>query len=72
MIPQSRAKPTQFVDAAEVEKPRVTTDGHLVSDARIVRSGIQIYAAIEIGKPAMQMVRVDRPEAEVFHSDRLA
>lgn len=62
----------QFIDAAEVEKPRVTADGYLVADARIVRTGIQIYAGIEVGKPEMQMVRVYRPEAEVFHRDSLA
>ena len=62
----------QFIDAAEVEKPRVTADGYLVADARIVRTGIQIYAGIEVGKPEMQMVRVYRPEVEVFHRDSLA
>lgn len=62
----------QFIDAAEVEKPRLTADGYLVADARIVRTGIQIYAGIEVGKPEKGMVRVYRPEAEVFHRDSLA
>lgn len=62
----------QFIDAAEVEKPRLTADGYLVADARIVRTGIQHYAGFEVGKPEMQMVRVYRPEAEVFHRDSLA
>lgn len=61
-----------FIDAAAVEHPRVTADGYLVADARIVRTGIQIYAGFEVGKPDMETVRVYRPEAEVFHKDSLA
>jgi hypothetical protein len=62
----------QFIDAAAVEHPRLTGDGYLVADARIVRTGIQHYAGFEVGKPEMQMVRVYRPEEEVFHRDSLA
>ena len=61
-----------FTDAATVEHARVTADGYLVADARIVRTGIQIYGGSEVGKPDMPTVRVWRPEAEVFHKDSLA
>jgi hypothetical protein len=57
----------QFTDAVAVAgKPRRTADGYLVAEARCVRTGIQLYAGDEVGKPEMQMVRVYRPEAEVF------
>lgn len=62
----------KFIDAAAVEHPRVTSDGYLVADARVVRTGIQIYTGAEVGKPELAMVRVYRPEAEVFSSDSLA
>lgn len=61
-----------FIDAAAVEHPRVTGDGYLVADARVVRTGIQIYTGAEVGKPELPTVRVYRPEAEVFSSDSLA
>ncbi|SHI79938.1 hypothetical protein SAMN02745911_1204 [Aureimonas altamirensis DSM 21988] len=61
-----------FIDAAAVEHPRVTSDGYLVADARVVRTGIQIYTGAEVGKPELAMVRVYRPGAEVFSSDSLA
>lgn len=57
----------QFTDAVTVEgKPRRTADGYLVAEARCVRTGIQLYAGDEVGKPDMATVRVYRPEAEVF------
>lgn len=57
----------QFTDAVTVAgKPRRTADGYLVAEARCVRTGIQLYAGDEVGKPDMPMVRVYRPEAEVF------
>lgn len=61
-----------FIDAAAVEHPRVTGDGYLVADARVVRTGIQIYTGAEVGKPDVAMVRVYRPEAEVFSDKSLA
>lgn len=61
-----------FIDAAAVEHPRVTGDGYLVADARVVRTGIQIYTGAEVGKPDVATVRVYRPEAEVFSDKSLA
>lgn len=57
----------QFTDAVAVAgKPRRTADGYLVTEARCVRTGIQLYAGSEVGKPDMPVVRVYRPADEVF------
>lgn len=62
----------QLFDAVTLGDARRTNDGYLVCDARIARTGIQIYAGREVGKPEMAQVRVYRPEAEVFHKDAMA
>src|SRR6187551_2846307 len=56
----------QFTDAVAVAgKPRRTADGYLVAEARCVRSGIQLYAGDEVGKPEMKVVRVYRAPEQV-------
>lgn len=61
-----------LTDRVTLGDARITGDGYLVADARIARTGIQIYAGREVGKPDMDQVRVYRPEAEVFAEDALA
>lgn len=61
-----------FTDKIALSGTRRTGDGYLVADARVARTGIQIYAGREVGKPEMDQVRVFRPEAEVFSTDALA
>jgi hypothetical protein len=56
----------QFTDAVTVAGTRRRDDGYLVADARIARTGIQVYAGSEVGKPDMASVRVYRPGSEVF------
>ncbi|MDX0937415.1 DUF2213 domain-containing protein [Sinorhizobium medicae] len=56
----------QFTDAATVAGTRRTADGYLVADVRTARTGIQLYAGHELGKPEMQVVKVYRPEDQVF------
>jgi hypothetical protein len=56
----------QFTDAVTVAGTRRRDDGYLVADARIARTGVQIYAGHEVGKPDMASVRVYRPGSEVF------
>jgi len=56
----------QFTDAVTVSGTRRTSDGYLVAEAKAVRTGIQLYLGDEVGKPDMQVVRVYRPEEEVF------
>ncbi len=55
-----------FTDAVAVSGTRRTTDGYLVAEARSVRTGIQLYAGSEVGKPEMSVVRVYRPADQVF------
>jgi hypothetical protein len=50
---------------------RFTEDGYMVAMPRVARTGIQLYSGDEVGKPDMKVVRVFRPEAEVFNSDSL-
>lgn len=56
------------------EHPRKTMDGYLVATPRIARTGIQEYTAGELGltdRAPDTIVRVYRPEEEVFHQDAL-
>jgi hypothetical protein len=55
-----------FTDAVTVAGTRRTGDGYLIAEAKAVRTGIQLYAGDEVGKPDMRMVRVYRPADEVF------
>ena len=61
----------KFTDLAVVAGTRRRDDGYLVADARIARTGIQIYLGSEVGQPDKATVRVYRPGAEVFHADTL-
>lgn len=56
----------QFTDAVTVAGTRRTADGYLVAEARSVRTGIQLYAGHEVGKPELSVVRVYRPADQVF------
>ncbi|TIN80712.1 DUF2213 domain-containing protein [Mesorhizobium sp.] len=56
----------QFTDAVTVAGTRRTEDGYLVAEARCVRTGIQIYAGDEVGKPELKTVRVYRGPDQVF------
>ena len=62
------ARTVQLSDSVELidGSVRKTKDGYLVADARIARTGIQIYSGQEIGVPSMAQVRVYRPPSEVF------
>lgn len=55
-----------FTDAVTVAGTRRTEDGYLIAEARAVRTGIQLYAGDEVGKPEMQVVKVYRPAESVF------
>lgn len=59
----------------DAQSVRITRDGYLVADAPIARTGIQFYTAAELGLTDRQpadMVRIYRPEAEVFNRDAMA
>ena len=59
-------------DAIKITGVHRTADGFMVADARVSRSGIQEYLGIEVdpdntlGLRDKQIVRVYRPEDEVF------
>lgn len=61
-----------LTDRVSVGKPRKTGDGYLVADAKVARTGIQLYRGAELGRPDLDTVRVYRPEEEVFSRDSLA
>lgn len=56
----------ELTDSVTLEGVRRTRDGYLVGNARIARTGIYHYGGAELGKPELEMVRVYRPEDEVF------
>lgn len=58
-------------DKVTVNSVRTTKDGYLVAEAPVARTGIQYYRGTELNKPDMEIVRVYRPEEEVFHKDSL-
>lgn len=60
-----------LTDRVSVGAVRRTGDGYLVADARVARTGIQEYLGSELGRPDMPIVRVYRPEAEVFAQDAM-
>lgn len=60
-----------FTDTVSVSGVRQTADGYIVGDAKVARSGVQVYLGIEVGKPNEATVRVYRPENEVFSVDAM-
>ena len=50
---------------------RFTKDGYLVGEVSCARTGIQTYLGSELGKPEISVVKVFRPESEVFSKDSL-
>ncbi len=69
----------KFLDKAEISKSRKTRDGYVTARAKAVRSGVQLYRAAELGDAAISagfsagdLVRVMRPDNEVFAADSVA
>lgn len=61
----------KFIDAAPIAGTRRTSDGWLIAEARCVRTGIQLYAGDEVGRPDLDVVRVYRGPDQVFARDSL-
>lgn len=61
-----------FTDAVQLGDVRATSEGYMVADARVARTGIQSYRGSELGKPASQFIRLYRPDDEVFAADSMA
>src|SRR5690606_31354603 len=67
----------QLFDTVTLDGLRRTQDGYLVADAKVARTGIQIYTGREVdpenkhGLRDKATVRVYRPEEEVFAQDAM-
>jgi hypothetical protein len=59
------------IDLADASSRRRTADGYLVAMGRAARTGIQQYRGSEVGRPDLDIVRVYRPQDEVFSTDSL-
>jgi hypothetical protein len=53
-------------------KVRTTADGYMAAMPRVARTGIQLYRGREVGRPDKDIVRIYRPEAEVFKKDSVS
>lgn len=64
----------KFADRVEISGTRRTSDGYLVTEARVARGGnVQDYYGHEIGEgEPNQLFKVWRPEDEIFRADSLA
>lgn len=61
-----------FVDLMTLDAaPKRTADGYLLASPKVARTGIQEYLGSELGRPDLSIVRVYRPENEVFSRDSL-
>lgn len=60
-----------FVEDAIIVGTRKRSDGYLVVDARVARTGIQKYLGTEVGKPELDTVSVFRPPDEVFADETM-
>lgn len=58
-------------DDVTLDSLRRTDDGYLTANAKVARTGIQVYRGFEVGRPDMETVRVYRPDSEVFSKDAL-
>lgn len=61
----------KFTDSVTLDGTRLTSDGYLVTTARSVRTGIQVYAGSEVGRPDLARVNVYRSREEVTAQDSL-
>lgn len=61
----------QFKDALFLDGLKRTRDGYLAASAKVARTGIQLYDGASVGRPDMPVVRVYRPEEEVFSKDAI-
>lgn len=65
------ADPINLCDNIPIAGLRRDEAGNLVGYARAARTGVQLYAGYELGRPDLRVVRVYRPEEEVFHVDSM-
>lgn len=68
----------RFTDAAQIGTVKRTSEGYLVTQARALRTGVQVYLGSELGDMAIadgfnadDIIRVYRPAESVFSKDSL-
>jgi len=57
---------SKATEALILDELQVDDSGYLVTNARTARTGIQLYAGAELGRPDIPVVKVYRAEDEVF------
>jgi hypothetical protein len=64
----------EFTDAVLFDgaSTRVTKDGYVVGRAKIARAGVQAYGGASVGRGDLEIVRIYRPEEEVFADAAMA
>lgn len=64
----------EFTDAVLFDgaSTRVTKDGYVVGRAKIARAGVQAYGGASVGRDDLAIVRIYRPEEEVFADAAMA
>ena len=60
-----------FSDRSVIGTTKRTQEGYLIATARVARTGVQEYIASELGFVGDHIVKVYRPESEVFHKEAL-
>lgn len=65
----SRSIMVERISLNDMGTVRSTKEGYIVAAPRVARTGIQTYTGAEVGVADKQVVRVYRPESEVFASD---
>ncbi len=61
----------KFCDRAPIGQVKRTQEGYLIATSRVARTGIQEYRASELGFVGDHIVRVLRPESEVFSDESI-
>lgn len=61
-----------LTDRFLIDGVRITNDGYMTASPRVARTGVQLYRGSEVGMKDKAVVRVYRPEDEVFSQDALA
>jgi hypothetical protein len=66
MMPSIKITDNCPITLDDGSKVRVTQDGYLVAAPRVARTGIQLYRGSEVGVSDKQIVKIYRPEDQVF------
>lgn len=59
------------INLDDASKVRETQDGYLVAAPRVARTGIQLYRGSEVGVSDKQIVKIYRPEDQVFDTNSM-